>query len=96
MVAPVGLEPTRVAPMDFESIVSTIPPRSHNLLWYVVDKCNLTASRIRKKTDFAKKTYGKNPSVFPRDQNPFLPYFMSFNKTSLRISRPCSVMTDSG
>lgn len=29
MVAPVGLEPTWVASMDFESIVSTIPPRSH-------------------------------------------------------------------
>ncbi len=29
LVAPVGLEPTHLAAMDFESIVSTISPRSH-------------------------------------------------------------------
>ena len=30
LVAPAGLEPAHLAAMDFESIVSTIPPRSHN------------------------------------------------------------------
>lgn len=51
MVAPVGLEPTRVAPMDFESIVSTIPPSRLNIGRTVgYEKIIILQKRLTKKT----------------------------------------------
>ncbi len=71
MVAPVGLEPTRVAPMDFESIVSTIPPRSHNLFGTWLTRATSPRVEYEKRGILQKRLLKKIPSVFEAIKNIF-------------------------